>query len=172
MGYQCKCWNGFKPNPSNPSLCVDINECDERACSQNCRNSLGSYKCSCLPNYVLEHDGHVCRANSSEPVKLLLSNQYYIRMVDQAGETSLLAQNLTNAVALDYDWDGGCIYFSDVTAFGSSIKRLCVDTYNSSDIGSELHKLLKEEVGETIINFKKCFSIISVVAAMTPLIYL
>lgn len=151
VGYQCKCWNGFKPNPSNPNLCVDINECDERACSQKCRNSLGSYKCSCLPNYVLREDGHSCKANSSEPVKLLLSNQYYIRMLNPMGAINLLAQNLTNAVALDYDWEGGCIYFSDVTAFGSSIKRLCIESKNSSEIEAESQ--LKEEVRSFVIIF-------------------
>lgn len=39
--------------------------------------------------------------------------------------TSLLVHNLTNAVALDMDWAGGCLYWSDVTRLGSSIKRVC-----------------------------------------------
>jgi len=37
----------------------------------------------------------------------------------------LRVTNLTNAVALDFDWEGKCIYWSDVPAFGSSIKRSC-----------------------------------------------
>jgi hypothetical protein len=32
---------------------------------------------------------------------------------------------LTNAVALDYDWLEQCLYWSDVTEYGSSLKRLC-----------------------------------------------
>src|SRR3989442_4844315 len=38
----------------------------------------------------------------------------------------------------------GCIYFSDVTAFGSSIKRLCIESKNSSEIEAESQ--LKEDV--------------------------
>lgn len=45
--------------------------------------------------------------------------------MDFSGHATLLAHNLTNAVALDYDWLEQCIYWSDVTALGSSIKRLC-----------------------------------------------
>ncbi|KAG8233630.1 hypothetical protein J437_LFUL001041, partial [Ladona fulva] len=36
-----------------------------------------------------------------------------------------MAHNLTNAVALDFDWQDRCIYWSDVTALGSSLKRMC-----------------------------------------------
>lgn len=38
---------------------------------------------------------------------------------------SVRAHNLTNAVALDYDWLEQCLYWSDVTEYGSSLKRLC-----------------------------------------------
>lgn len=57
--------------------------------------------------------------------KLIFSNRYYIREIDLTGGVTLLANNLTNAVALDYDWVEQCVYWSDVTALGSSIKRLC-----------------------------------------------
>lgn len=64
---------------------------------------------------------------------LIFTNRYYIRQTTVAGEeagsgvamTSLLVHNLTNAVALDMDWAGGCLYWSDVTRLGSSIKRVC-----------------------------------------------
>jgi integrin beta 2 len=57
--------------------------------------------------------------------KLIFTNRYYIRELDLNGHSTLRAHNLTNAVALDYDWAEQCIYWSDVTALGSSIKRLC-----------------------------------------------
>lgn len=62
---------------------------------------------------------------------LIFSNRYYIRRTalteGASGEpsTSLLVHNLTNAVALDALWAGGCLLWSDVTRLGSSIKRLC-----------------------------------------------
>lgn len=57
--------------------------------------------------------------------KLIFTNRYYIRELDLNGLSTLRAHNLTNAVALDYDWADQCIYWSDVTSLGSSIKRLC-----------------------------------------------
>ena len=86
-----------------------------------------------------------------EKVKIMFSNQYYIRLVDLHHNENLVANNLTNAVALDFHYNDSCIYWSDVsiwllttlnssdfclyvnelydfqqvTAFGSSIKRLC-----------------------------------------------
>jgi len=69
-------------------------------------------------------------------VNIIFSNQYYIRMASDK-TVSLLADNLTNSVALDYDWEDACIYWSDVTAFGSSIKRRCSMGKNSSVINKD-----------------------------------
>ena len=42
---------------------LDINECEiPGMCSQICHNTKGSFKCSCLDNYVLDPDGRKCRA--------------------------------------------------------------------------------------------------------------
>nr|CAD7262752.1 unnamed protein product [Timema shepardi] len=60
--------------------------------------------------------------------KLIISNRYYIRELSLSGHSTLLAHSLTNAVALDYDWEEKCIYWSDVTSLGSSVKRLCTKT--------------------------------------------
>ena len=62
-----------------------------------------------------------------EPV-LLISNRYYIRNITLTGTAvHLLAMNLTNAVALDFDWQGRHIYWSDVTSSASKIMRMSVD---------------------------------------------
>ena len=62
---------------------------------------------------------------------LLFSNRYYIREVHLHNhQASVRAHNLTNAVALDYDWAEQCLYWSDVTEFGSSLKRLCGNDSN------------------------------------------
>ena len=41
---------------------LDINECKEgiSGCSQTCKNTEGSYLCSCSVGYLLEHDNHTC----------------------------------------------------------------------------------------------------------------
>jgi integrin beta 2 len=62
---------------------------------------------------------------SAGPAKLIYSNKYYIREMSMVGHMEILIKNITNAVALDFDWLEKCIYWSDVTALRSSIKRLC-----------------------------------------------
>ncbi|KAF4524352.1 hypothetical protein B566_EDAN007528 [Ephemera danica] len=126
VGYECRCHAGYQVHPKDPRLCTDIDECERNhPCSQKCRNTMGSYVCYCADDYVLRPNKHSCKANSTVEPKLIFSNRYYIREIDLSGGVTLLANNLTNAVALDYDWAENCVYWSDVTGLGSSIKRLC-----------------------------------------------
>ncbi|XP_056636916.1 low-density lipoprotein receptor-related protein 1 isoform X1 [Diorhabda sublineata] len=132
VGYECQCQQGFAVDPKDHHLCIDVDECLQKPCSQICNNTKGSYQCRCVENYFLSFDKHSCRANSSVRVDIILANRYYIRELDLMGHSNLIAHNLTNAVALDYDWSSKCIYWSDVTQLGSSIKRLCNYKENST----------------------------------------
>lgn len=126
IGYECQCNPGFKVRDKDPSLCQDIDECEElRACSQTCLNTPGSFKCSCMPGYVPFDDGLRCKANTSEPAKLIFTNLYYIQMSSLQGESTILVKNQSNTVALDYDWKTKCLFWSDVTSLGSSIRKFC-----------------------------------------------
>ncbi|CAH1165542.1 unnamed protein product [Phyllotreta striolata] len=126
VGYECKCNAGYTISRKDPHRCEDVDECSaKKPCSQTCTNTLGSYHCGCAANYTLRYDRISCRADSLVKVSLILANRYYIRELDLNGRSTLLAHNLTNAVALDYDWLTQCLYWSDVTQLGSSIKRLC-----------------------------------------------
>lgn len=105
-------------------LCEDVDECFDRPCNQICSNTFGSYHCSCTDGYELK-EKHICKATSDEPVKLIFSNRYYLRETDLHGHSALIAHNLSNAVALDFDWETKCYYWSDVTSTISKIKRMC-----------------------------------------------
>lgn len=108
--------------------CRDVDECEEDApCEHSCRNTAGSFACSCRPGFALMTDGVSCAPADDMEAALLLTNRYYIRRVPLAGAgtSTLLAHNLTNAVALDYSWREGCVYWSDVTRGGSALRRAC-----------------------------------------------
>ncbi|KAL3288606.1 hypothetical protein HHI36_003043 [Cryptolaemus montrouzieri] len=139
VGFECQCMPGYQKSQKDPKLCEDLNECLQRPCGQVCRNTLGSYRCSCEePKYILKPDRSSCGANSTVQATIILANRYYIRELDLNGRSALLAHNLTNAVALDYDWKDQCLYWSDVTQLGSSIKKLC-DYKNNSTAVQTLH---------------------------------
>lgn len=60
----CACEQGFELK-SNGGICEDVDECRRlsgRPCSQTCINTEGSYRCTCHPGYLLEPDGHTCKA--------------------------------------------------------------------------------------------------------------
>ena len=66
IGYSCICDPGYMIHPNDSTLCIDIDECEMKKCPQSCRNTVGSYSCSCLDNYISQDNGHICKPNSSE----------------------------------------------------------------------------------------------------------
>lgn len=143
VGYECQCNPGYRVRPKDIHLCEDIDECLDRPCSQLCTNTAGSYHCSCVDGYALKNK-NICKAVSAERAKLIFSNRYYLREVSLNGVETMIASNLSNAVALDYDWETKCYYWSDVTAQMSKIKRLCAHTNITEDIH---HHTLKNPDG-------------------------
>nr|XP_022909737.1 low-density lipoprotein receptor-related protein 1 isoform X1 [Onthophagus taurus] len=132
IGFECSCYPGYKLNPDKPGKCVDINECEDRPCSQKCRNHHGSFTCSCKSNYYLESDNRTCVAVTTETPKIIVANRYYIRQVDLVGRHTILVHNLSNAVALDFDWKSNCYFWSDVVVTGSKIMKLCENATNKT----------------------------------------
>lgn len=50
----CYCPDGYiLEERRDQRLCVDMDECASDLCDQRCKNTFGSYVCSCLPGYVL-----------------------------------------------------------------------------------------------------------------------
>lgn len=144
IGYECACHPGYEVSPNNPNACRDVNECETiHPCTQICINTIGSYHCSCKDGYLLK-DKHVCKATSNETTKLIFSNRYYIRQVNMAGNSSILIHQLSNAVALDFEWKTKCLYWSDVTSELSTIKRQCGDENRTTLLH---HSMLKNPDG-------------------------
>ena len=61
-----------------------------------------------------------------------------------------MVKNQTNAVAIDYDWQSNCIFWSDVTSRGSSILKACNLTQSQSEKNSSNQASTSSNSGGTI----------------------
>ncbi|XP_073976140.1 low-density lipoprotein receptor-related protein megalin isoform X3 [Rhodnius prolixus] len=118
-GYYCECNPGYKLLDDGKA-CADIDECTETpgVCSQYCSNTPGSHYCKCDETYYdRASDEHTCKRRDRIVPWLIFTNKYYVRNMSlDAKVYSLLHQDLTNVVALDYDYKSSMLYFCDVTA--------------------------------------------------------
>ena len=64
LGFDCQCTKGFTLVPLLGDLvvdqCVDIDECDDKPCPGECRNTDGSFECECLVGFDKQYNGQ-CR---------------------------------------------------------------------------------------------------------------
>ncbi|XP_077981564.1 very low-density lipoprotein receptor-like [Glandiceps talaboti] len=114
IGHVCSCNHGYKLLDDGKT-CEDIDECQiPGTCSQICNNTKGGFKCGCLEHYELDGDHSTCKAAGHEPL-LLFANRRDIREVDLATrEYRELVSDLRSAIALDYDYQQGYLYWTDV----------------------------------------------------------
>ncbi|XP_046395098.1 low-density lipoprotein receptor-related protein 4-like [Ischnura elegans] len=141
----CACNPGYRLAP-NGYTCLDIDECsppledDEEvfgewlglACSQICQNSQGSFSCSCADGYVLRPDGKSCKALGPPPM-LIFANRIDIRQVSLNNiKYTAILKGLQNAIALDYHYEQGLLYWSDVSL--DVIKRANINGTGSVDV--------------------------------------
>jgi len=68
QGGSCACLEGFE---EKNGTCTDVNECTEWGfCDQNCENSEGSFKCSCVKGYnpVKRRKKTVCEPDETSDI--------------------------------------------------------------------------------------------------------
>ena len=77
----CVCTKGYRWEQS----CVDIDECNYfLSCSQICRNTPGSFDCSCVPGYSLQHQTF-CRAAPPLPYLLVAAGDRIVALHPEPG---------------------------------------------------------------------------------------
>ncbi|XP_056643570.1 low-density lipoprotein receptor-related protein 4 isoform X1 [Diorhabda sublineata] len=130
----CSCLNGFQLNKDGVS-CDDINEClyaTDPVCSQNCNNTIGSFKCGCMTGYVLRPDLRTCKAMGAPPT-LLFANRIDIREVSLSNSKyTAILRGLHNAISLDYHYERGYIFWSDVSM--DVIRRAFINGTEITDV--------------------------------------
>mgnify|MGYP002385252594 FL=1 len=129
----CVCQQGYRMNETT-DICEDINECRERAvCDHYCRNTRGSYECSCQENYLLDSDKHTCllRTNQRRFYGLFDDGIYQID-IDQNNELILNTKKLIlqtqYAYLIDHDPIDNYLYFAECTNPLRSIVMSCSKT--------------------------------------------
>uniref|UniRef100_A0A8U8BUY5 Low-density lipoprotein receptor-related protein 2 n=1 Tax=Geospiza parvula TaxID=87175 RepID=A0A8U8BUY5_GEOPR len=141
-GFICSCRPGYKASENNRNSCEDINECEIfGTCTQDCKNSKGSYECFCADGFrsVGDQQGKQCAADGNPPLLLLPDNVRIRRYNISSEQYSDYIDNQERIQALDYDWDPegiglSIVYFSILgqgSEFGA-IKRAYLPTFDSS----------------------------------------
>ncbi|XP_015608522.1 low-density lipoprotein receptor-related protein 4 isoform X2 [Cephus cinctus] len=130
----CACEPGYTLGKDN-ATCQDINECEferDPVCSQVCNNTPGSFTCGCMKGYVLRPDLRTCKALGANPT-LLFANRVDIRQVSLSNSKhTSIRKGLHNAIALDYHYKRGTIYWSDVSL--DVIRKVYVNGSDPEDV--------------------------------------
>ncbi|KAI5732042.1 hypothetical protein M8J77_020305 [Diaphorina citri] len=112
----CGCNPGYILSSDNIT-CVDIDECaleNDPPCSQNCDNTIGSFKCSCSKGFILRPDERTCKPVGVQPT-LLFANRIDIRQVSLSNKKyTAIIRNLHNVLAVDYHYKKNLLVWSDI----------------------------------------------------------
>ncbi|XP_022073319.1 thrombomodulin [Acanthochromis polyacanthus] len=80
----CYCPEGFL---RSDQICEDINECEMNECDHECKNTFGSFVCSCRKGYVLKDQGKCIKAKNSE--HLVVTTPVAVGFVKPAANNTL-----------------------------------------------------------------------------------
>uniref|UniRef100_A0A914WJQ4 EGF-like domain-containing protein n=1 Tax=Plectus sambesii TaxID=2011161 RepID=A0A914WJQ4_9BILA len=147
IGFECLCDSPrkkLKKSSSGKMECLWANMCDDFPCSQFCMNKgENGFHCFCEEGYTLAPDQRTCRHTDSVQPLLLVANRHYLRLYTLKGRPKgILLSNLTNGVAVDYDYTSQRVYWSDVTLTSSHIGYTSLG--NVPDTYKVIHPLPRE----------------------------
>ncbi|XP_077997711.1 prolow-density lipoprotein receptor-related protein 1-like [Glandiceps talaboti] len=119
-GHRCACPEGMSLS-MNGTHCSRIVQdyCLERGrCSQICVNVKGSWGpvlCDCYEGYEMESDDWSCKSTDPATPYLIFSNRHELRRINvRTQEFSSLITNLRNSIALDFHYELGYLFWTDV----------------------------------------------------------
>ncbi|XKL63596.1 hypothetical protein PGB90_005960 [Kerria lacca] len=113
-GGSCVCQEGFKI-ANDSRKCVDRDECSEWGfCDQVCRNTEGSYICSCYTGFELQ-DNKTCMAGKSfAPYSVYFAHDRSILKMDSHGQNQMVLANGSSVSGLDYHYNKNFLFWIDV----------------------------------------------------------
>ncbi|XP_048876028.1 low-density lipoprotein receptor-related protein 1B-like isoform X1 [Brienomyrus brachyistius] len=115
VGASCSCPPGLHLGTDNHS-CEAVDYCGRHLrCSQVCEQYKTTVKCSCYPGWSLGPDSDDCLSTDPFEAFIIFSIRHEIRRIDlHKRDYSLLVPGLRNTIALDFHFNHGLLYWTDV----------------------------------------------------------
>ncbi|CAJ0573858.1 unnamed protein product, partial [Mesorhabditis spiculigera] len=117
VGYECFCVPPRRLSMEDRVSCTESDPCALANCTQGCVVKGERPLCLCASGYTLTPDGKSCKHKDAVNAELLLVTRHRLVLLDMNGnEKAVLLTNITNGVAIDYDFRSSRVYWSDVAA--------------------------------------------------------
>ncbi|TKR96498.1 hypothetical protein L596_010507 [Steinernema carpocapsae] len=115
IGYTCSCSPG-KRLLEDLRSCEEENACYGHNCTQICDPIGPTYRCVCEPGYELGPDLRTCRHADKLTPEILVVNRRSIRRFTIDGRSKgMILANMSNGVAVDYDYASQTAFWTDIT---------------------------------------------------------
>ncbi|XP_028312744.1 low-density lipoprotein receptor-related protein 1 [Gouania willdenowi] len=107
QGPICGCEAGFQLMDDGQT-CADVDECEggthSGVCSQRCVNLVGSYRCDCLPGFIMEADERQCKVTGEPFLLTSVQSDLYLYGL-RSGNLDILTSSAKKIIlSLDYSW--------------------------------------------------------------------